>query len=289
MVLQIYIDDSGNEPAQEMFVLGGVLASAPRWIEFGAEWDAARLESPAIEYFKYTQASRLRGQFDERNGWTEELRDERVTKLSELIHTYALARIDVSMRHSHFAEHVRSIPVTYRSLISDHPIAFMVGRAVSCTVGAMAALKLADQCDFFFDTQPGWDALLTALWPNILRAPSNPPKDLLIDGQPPKLGSTPKFEKDEDYPPLQAADLIAGSTREGLLSGQVPRSVIATLNIPAFRMELSEEDVRNIGHNLSQLMDKVKRENPGLPLKPFDPTSAKRDRKWARKKQKPED
>lgn len=272
MVLQVYIDDSGNEPSQEVFVLGGVLSHAPTWLEFGAKWDAALAGPPKADYFKYTQASRLRGQFDEREGWTETLRDDRLFQLSELVHDHALARIDVSMRYDHFNAYVRSVPVTYRSLISDHPIAFMVGRAISCTVGAMAGLNLRDRCDFFFDTQPGWDVLITALWPSMLKAPTlDCPPDLLVDGFSPQLGETPKFEKDEEYPPLQAADLIAGSTRQGLLTGEVPRSLIPTLNIPAYRFELSEDDVRGIGAGLVARMDVLKKENPEVILQGYDP------------------
>ena len=62
---QAVIDDSGNESNQQIFVLAGFVAPAENWIAFSLGWDRALKEAPIpLDDFKFTEATRLRGQFD---------------------------------------------------------------------------------------------------------------------------------------------------------------------------------------------------------------------------------
>jgi hypothetical protein len=38
MVLQAFIDDSGSEPQDPVFVLGGFVSQAADWARFSGEW-----------------------------------------------------------------------------------------------------------------------------------------------------------------------------------------------------------------------------------------------------------
>jgi hypothetical protein len=50
-MLQAYIDDSGNVPEQEVFVLGGLISTCDRWLAFSDEWKKALQLDPPLRYF----------------------------------------------------------------------------------------------------------------------------------------------------------------------------------------------------------------------------------------------
>jgi hypothetical protein len=51
-----YIDDSGNSPSEEWFVLAGWVAPFPDWFYFSKDWVKRLKETPAIDYFKHSEA-----------------------------------------------------------------------------------------------------------------------------------------------------------------------------------------------------------------------------------------
>src|SRR5215208_2476822 len=95
MVLQAYIDDSGSEPTDPLFVLGGFVSQAADWAVFSDEWKAVLDIPPTLEYFKMSEANSLREQFDPSRGWNEKLADIRVNLLC-----------DVVCNHTRLATHV---------------------------------------------------------------------------------------------------------------------------------------------------------------------------------------
>ena len=81
-VLQAAIDDSGSDLRGPPYVLGGYLAKAEEWAKFSDEWEVVRDATPAISYFKLSEANRLEEQF---KGWTREDADKKVLSLAKVI------------------------------------------------------------------------------------------------------------------------------------------------------------------------------------------------------------
>jgi hypothetical protein len=121
MVLQAFVDDSGNDPQDEYLVLAGFVASVLEWIKFSDAWQAELDKSPKLKYFKMTEAHSLRGQFDRNLGWTESERDKRVRKFARIAAQYAHLRISTAIRHEHFEKYIKGLAVPERKLSSDSP------------------------------------------------------------------------------------------------------------------------------------------------------------------------
>jgi hypothetical protein len=114
MVLQAYVDDSGNEPQSLFFVLGGFIARSAQWATFANEWQAALHASPRIEYFKFNEAMGLKKQFDKEKGWDHEKVDTKIQALVDVILKYAQVRVHATIRHDEFQKYFQGIPTPKR-------------------------------------------------------------------------------------------------------------------------------------------------------------------------------
>jgi hypothetical protein len=59
MVLQAYIDDSGNDPSQYAFILAGFVAPAETWAAFCDEWQTLLDRPPGAAYLNTAHAYSL--------------------------------------------------------------------------------------------------------------------------------------------------------------------------------------------------------------------------------------
>ena len=94
MVFQAFIDDSGNEPQSQIFVLAGFISTHKKWAEFSDEWQAELNKEPKLDYFKMHEAATLLGQFSKDRGWSESLRDNRVMSFVGTARKYATVRVE---------------------------------------------------------------------------------------------------------------------------------------------------------------------------------------------------
>jgi hypothetical protein len=82
-----YLDDS-REVHPPVFVLAGYISTAKAWELFSAEWSAALLEQPTIQYLKMSEAaSPPSGQFE---GVRPEFINYKLKRLYEIIEKYVL-------------------------------------------------------------------------------------------------------------------------------------------------------------------------------------------------------
>lgn len=280
---QAAIDDSGNEPNQQIFVLAGFVAPAENWIAFTLGWDRALKEAPIpLDYFKFTEAMRLRGQFDKDRGWTEPMRDDQLRTFSEIIQKHASARFSAAVRHEHYQRYIRdAAPARVRTLLTDTPYQLLAARAVVAACTAIMATNAGDECAFYFDTQPGQDVILQALWPRLVASIQEGQGNLPPGFTLPRIVGDPRFESELDWSPLQASDLLAGAMRTELMTGAYPAALSALEGIPGNPFNMEEEHLKEMGDGLERMMEEFQRENPNLPLFHYDAKTARRMRKKA--------
>jgi hypothetical protein len=199
-MLKAYLDDSqmGQPPVS---VLGGWLHDAKQWALFSDEWKQALDMRPRLDYFKYSEARTLTGQF---GGWSEQSRNERVRLLMRIIRDHKLTGIASGMPHDLYQRVFGNNP----DKIIRHPCFFSFFGVVTGLSEALARRGHTEQVDFIFDIQPGQMDVVIESWNSLVK--SAPPHVRPI------LGDYPIFRSDQRTMPLQAADLCAGYQREQL-------------------------------------------------------------------------
>ena len=212
MVLQAYIDDSGNEPTSPIFVLAGFISTHQRWAAFSDEWQAALDEPPQLAYFKMAEAEHFREQFSKSRGWIVENRDARILKLANIIAKHAITRIHSAMLHESFDRWIRSIKNPSRNSAQDHPY-FMLFHAIVQIISTLRVHAYNnDPCDIIFDEQGslGLDAIY--FWENLRKNPAAIAKETAAAFAN-YFGKPPIFRNEKEFLPLQAADLYAWQLR----------------------------------------------------------------------------
>jgi hypothetical protein len=206
MVLQAFIDESFK--ANGPFVLAGHIAPAEAWVNFSKQWEELLPSGTLNKYNKYH------------------------FKMSEMVQT---------------SERAARIGPFYRILESIRPISIALKINITDIKGAMERIvapgnvvKWTDLSDPFRFT---FRAILDWLHDNrklIPQLPSGDKIDFIFDNQSQKgaiiaswdefianrtpevrglYGSTPRFEDDNEFLPLQGADLWAGACRQWFEDG----------------------------------------------------------------------
>lgn len=218
-MLQAYIDDSGWDGQSPVFVLAGYLAKKEQWDLFSDEWQAVLdLKEPKeLEYLKMSQAYQLKHPHSQFFGWSEADRDERLKKLIFVLNRFAAHGV------------AQIIPIEpYKRLFTnrftpgamDRPYFLAFFGIMARLLGITRQLKLDDKIDFIFDTLGGESRVdLIAQY------------EQFVAVAPPDLKSLapvfPKFEREQDFKPLQAADMLAWHIRRyyyDLNRGKIPEN-----------------------------------------------------------------
>ncbi len=278
MVLQAFIDDSGNEPNQKHFVLAGFLSTAERWAAFSDEWRAVldRPNPTALGFYKHTQAKSLKGEFSNRKGWTDAERNKRELALAEVAARHAIYRFDVSVSHEDWAKYVRSVPLPQRRrLIADHPYVLLAGQALSAVavISNMEGLH-REKVDFYFDSQEGFEPALREIWTDWRRSCATAPI-------PVKIGDL-MFKDDTEFLPLQAADMFAGSLRFAHMTNEAT-SALVTLwrGIKGQSGPMKPQQLERLGTDMLAMAQGVSKRYC-VPLVHFGPDAARQRKKFRR-------
>jgi hypothetical protein len=273
MVLQAYVDASGNEPQSgPIFVFGGFLASHEQWARFSDDWDLELAKPPVLKYFKMSEAAALRGEFHRRKGWDERKRDERVLRFAGIIRTYAHVRISAWLRHRDWQDYIVSIPAPIRRLSIDHPYCQLFNQIILATAVFQDTHGLNDPCDFIFDEELTFSNEVMQWWPQVKGWINDHGRSDLIEF----LGSPPIFRNEKKFKPLQAADLYAWQIRNHYLANhrienqtiRFPRNrVLQTLwPMGAINRELSTAEIIRLREHLLQVGERFVEKNPDVIL-----------------------
>lgn len=275
MPLQAFFDESGNAPDQTLMSLGGLLATARKWELFADRWNALCRKGPSVEFVKYTEIVRRDGQF---KGFSEAERDARLAEMVDVIIDCCRAVMWVTIRHDHFQKYVQSVSTPFRNLLNDAPQLILIGRSVVPTIKLLNDLKLRDRCDFYFDELDGCETWVQELWPK-MRSTDWIPPHLIKKGAKPFIGKA-RFESDDEFLPLQAADLIAGWRRDvaiGKPTLPVFDRITDSLKYESF--EISEERLARLGKKLEESALQAIERFGAIPLYGYDKSTAATTRK----------
>ena len=202
---QALIDDSYTK---EEFVLGGHIATAENWVQFSKDWEellpfGTRAKNGAF-HFKMKEMA----------GNPERM--ARVEVFYRVIENYVSASISCRINQIEFAQaYERAQSFAFRMNWSvdfakwKNPYYFLfrglMDRFHDHRELIKPAIPLEEQVDFIFDNQAEKSFILAA-WDEIV---ANRPEEFHK-----YYGATPRFEDDQKFLPLQAADLWAWWVRE---------------------------------------------------------------------------
>jgi hypothetical protein len=208
---QAFVDDSARRPDGD-FVLAGHIATAAAWAHFAKEWEEllplGTLAKNGKRHFKMTEMAHTKDGI------------ERTEPFYRLIEKYVAVSISYRMNLEDFARAIErmksptgfigSLGMTIDFFRWENPFFFLF-RAVMDDFHKEGREKLKqvipldETVDFIFDDQSEKSYILAG-WDDFVLDKSEDERQ--------NYGATPRFENDQQFLPLQAADLWAWWVRE---------------------------------------------------------------------------
>jgi hypothetical protein len=223
MALQAYIDDSQTDG--EVLVLAGYLASFERWEKFSLDWQQLLDGPPPWKRFKMAQVASTQ----------DAQRWERAAAFYRVVEQYAAAFVAVAVELKPLARAAREAGIPEWRL--TNPYIFAHRAILDATLQYQREIGINEPVDFIFDTF-GQERFIREGWE--LFAATRPPE------LQPLLGRTPRFESDDEFLPLQAADMLAWHAREHWLKHG---SLTADLLVLSWKPKNNPQGYRfNIGY-----------------------------------------
>jgi hypothetical protein len=225
--LRAFVDDSVAQKGDKRLFYAGYLHRADAWATFSEAWDWELKQWPAIEYFK--------GSGDQFDGWEASMRDAKIANLAEIIWAFKPFSFHFSLNRKLFEEALK--PVSPYGFGRPHYQACFV--VMSGVARSAAAAGITTPIEFIFDQQDGVDDDVRFFFTDMIKALPSDARALISDA--------PWFKSDRDkqFMPLQAADMLAWHVRreheypdkplplmkklwhpEGHLVGDVPDEII---------------------------------------------------------------
>lgn len=215
MCLTAYVDDSGSEPSEPTYVLGGVVLPSAWWTRLSEEWSGVLNAHPSIDYFKACQV------WDKEKGpfafFTDDQRMGKVDALVDVLTEYHPMAISCRMRWDTFT--------AFRDQVSlpkgkDDPYFYLFYGIIILMILRGKQEANFTPVDFIFDNQNRVGKKVLA-WHATFK--DKVPLEVL-----PYFGNEPRFGDEKQDIPLQAADLFAWYHRrnvQGSLHGNWQLSV----------------------------------------------------------------
>lgn len=202
MPAQVFVDDSGGKGQSKNFVLAGLASDSYRWNSFSKEWRDCLRQEPRVDVFKMRDAASCTGSF---HRFSPTQRDDRVRALARIINRYVefaiWTMIDLDAHQKSWAK--LSKPQSEVYFWPYHTL--ILG----------ACFDLWEECNWrepfeiVFDEQLIFGERARRWYPLI--------KEIMRIKWPDEcsiLPANPTFRRDDEFPPIQAADLWAWCLRK---------------------------------------------------------------------------
>jgi hypothetical protein len=245
--LQVFLDDSGDESA---FVLGGFIASIEVWDKFSIDWKAVCKEPPIIGYYRTNDAISLKRSF---LNWTQDYRNQKIAKLASMIpleNCFAIAAylspIDLKEISEHFP--VKS-PRPYPHNFNYFDPYFLCASCIvnwvliNCDSWFPGVIKENSKIDFVFDQQGKVGRKFRFFFEDIMKPSIS------------RLGKCDHWN-DQEFPPLQVADMLAAWVRRGA-SSRIQIWTAADIYLSNLEVQSIDIDRRFFNLYISRVMNKV--------------------------------
>lgn len=193
MVMQAFIDDSADRTADQVLVMAGYIASVETWAAFSAEWDDY-LRVLGIDAFK--MSSDL-GPSTDPDRWLK------YGHLYRIIERHLSSGVAVAIEVDPLKRVVSELGLPDHLL---NPYVLGYRSLLEGTAQYQGDLGIEEPIDFVFDERPETEKQSVRSGLEILKQ-----REKL--GYRHRFGVEPRFEKDEFFPPLQAADMLAWIVR----------------------------------------------------------------------------
>ncbi|WP_213739653.1 DUF3800 domain-containing protein [Bradyrhizobium sp. dw_411] len=209
MMLQAFIDDSGNDGRSPVFVLAGFIASADQWKVFSDEWD--NILNPKIGFrmgvLKMADVYRNRVRGSRYKGLSDAERDARLKALIQLVNRHAMHGVVSVVPYELYNCIIKGNFNLQSTNSLDRPYFLSFFGVMTRLFQITEKLNLGDKIEFIFDTQDNESkAILMSEYDRFI--------SLAPDNIAALSGGYPSFKKDEESLPLQAADMLAWHIRK---------------------------------------------------------------------------
>lgn len=207
MALTAYVDDSGSDPSEPLYVLAGVCLPEGWWNRLSEDWIGILHRSPHVEYFK---ASEVWERDPERQTpfvlLSDDERKRKVNALVDALTSECPAAFSYQIEWPVFQEFKASCnpPVG-----KDDPYFYLYYGCISLM--AKWGVREANETpiNFIFDKHGPIGEAVRKWYPEFKAKCAEPIRS--------RLGKDPRFEDEKKEIPLQAADLLAWYVRRNEL------------------------------------------------------------------------
>lgn len=212
VTFQCFVDDSGGVGHSKHFVLAGLVGPSSQWAEFSAEWQACLDEKPSLKRFKMSEAAGRSGEFYR---WTDTMRNNKLRAFARIINRYPkLLTYSVIDLEAH-AETWRKRLMKPMNEPYFHPF----HNTIMATCFELWDLGWRERFEIIFDEQVVF-GLRARAWYPVVRA--------IVQHREPEAAKImpvdPLFRTDQEWLPLQAADMMAWCIRNATDNPQQPSS-----------------------------------------------------------------
>lgn len=199
-MIQAYIDDSGTRGTHPIFTMAGFIGEAEKWVSLSNAWHDHLQAQPSIRYLKMAEAVKLSRQF---RNWKPCERDEKLKGFVEVIKTHTPQKaihftVDLQAFEQHMAAHA---PMSDPMFTGCYVILAGVCHEVLDS-------GPPQQIEVIFDEHVIVGPRVK-LWYPIIKANFKGREEYDLARLADVLPLEPMFKSDEEYLPLQAADVIA--------------------------------------------------------------------------------
>ena len=221
VVLNGYMDESGNDGKSAFLILGGYVLPADKWMAFSLQWNKTLNAAPPIKYFKSVEAEYGDGEFS--NIARREFRQMKIRDLIAVIKQHECLGLLTWMALDDW----RTLLLPYAKTDFRNPYYPLCDWVIKEVFKYQLSHGIFEcSTDFIFDDQS--DKNLKANLVLVHEAIRDAVKDNSNMYQ--MLGSSPTFRDDKTVLPLQAADLLVWHKRRQLNYPKEQRKIYTALD-----------------------------------------------------------
>lgn len=242
-VFQVYSDESGKLADSQCVAFASILFRQEEALPFSNRWNEL-LAAAGVSYISMKEAMGLKGEF---RGWKDRKKDR--DDLLEALAALAWDRCYFLARSPMVTEEFRKLPQSSQEQLKDLPYAAFEA-LVKGIAEVSANSQQRDRFHLIYDLSEEYSVECIRLF-NRLRMMRSQYRDLF---------SSLSFADDTEFPPLQAADMLAYVTRAGhtesaSTTGPVVRRLAEILckGKPLAQRDLAYKENDRLGHGVLEL------------------------------------